>query len=62
MKNSNNTRPWWRTKFDALLSSLLDPLEGLSMLKCGRSWNLGPLPTSNTKGGERDVLKVLGLD
>jgi hypothetical protein len=34
----------------ALLSSLLDPLEGLSMLKCGMRWNLGSLPTSSTKG------------
>jgi len=47
---------------DALPSSLVDPLEGLTMWKCERSWNLKPLPTSSTKGGERGVLEVSGLD
>jgi hypothetical protein len=47
---------------DALPSSLLDPFEGPSMWKCERSWNLGPLPTSSTKRGERGVLEVPGLD
>jgi hypothetical protein len=28
------------------------------MWKCGRSWNLVPLPTSNTKGGKRGMLEV----
>jgi hypothetical protein len=32
------------------------------MLKSGSSWNLVSLPTSNTKGGERGVLKAPGLD
>ncbi len=47
---------------DALPSSLVDPLEGLTMWKCERSWNLELLPTSSTKGGERGVLEVPGLD
>jgi hypothetical protein len=32
------------------------------MLKNGSSWNLVSLPASSTKGGERGVLKALGLD
>ncbi len=32
------------------------------MLKSGSSWNLVPLPASSTKGGERGLLKALGLD
>ncbi len=32
------------------------------MLKSGSIWNLVPLPASSTKGGERGVLKALGLD
>jgi hypothetical protein len=48
--------------FDALPSSLIDSLEGLTMWKCRRSWNLESLPTSNTKRGERGVLEVPGLD
>jgi len=28
--------PLTRLKYDALLSSLLDPLEGLSMVNCGK--------------------------
>jgi len=47
---------------NALPSSMEDPLEGLTMWKCGRSWNLKPLPISSTKGGERGMLKVPGLD
>jgi len=44
--------------YDALLSSLVDPLRGLTMWKCGRSWNLEPFPTSSIKGVERGVLEV----
>jgi hypothetical protein len=36
---------------DALLSSLLDPLEGLGMLNCGKLELGEPLPTSSTKEG-----------
>jgi hypothetical protein len=50
------------TNFDTLPSSLVNPLEGLTTWKCGRSWNLEPLPTSSTKGGKRGVLEVPGLD
>ncbi len=32
------------------------------MLKSRSSWNLVPLPASNTKGGERSVLKAPRLD
>ncbi len=32
------------------------------MLKNGNSWNLVPLPTSNTKGGERGMLKAPRLN
>ncbi len=32
------------------------------MLKSGSNWSLVPLPASNTKGGERGMLKTLGLD
>ncbi len=32
------------------------------MLNSGSSWNLVPLPASNTKGGERGMLKALGLN
>ncbi len=46
---------------DAPPSSLLDPKEGPTMLKCGNSWNLVLLPTSNTKGGERGMLKSSGI-
>jgi hypothetical protein len=49
-------------QFDVLPSSLIDPLRGLTMWKCGRSWNLVLLPTSSTKGGKRGVLEVPGLD
>ncbi len=38
------------------------PKKGPTMLKNGSSWNLVSLPASNTKGGERDVLKASGLD
>jgi hypothetical protein len=47
---------------DAPLSSLLDPKKGPTMLKSGSTWNLVLLPTSNTKGGKRDMLKAPGLD
>jgi hypothetical protein len=55
-------QPVKRISNDVLPSSLLNPLEGPSMWKCRRSWNLGPLPTSSTKGAERGVLEVSGLD
>ncbi len=72
----DNTRAKWHGKvyeemvlgwhastfFYALPSSLVDPFEGLTMWKCGKSWNLEPLSTSSTKGGERGVLEVPGLD
>jgi hypothetical protein len=32
------------------------------MQKCERSWDLEALPTFGTKGGERGVLEVPGLD
>ncbi len=35
---------------------------GPTMLKSGSGWNLLSLPASNTKGGERGVLKAPGLD
>jgi hypothetical protein len=47
---------------NALLSPLLNPLEGPTMWKCGKSWDLEALLTSSTKGGERGVLEVPGLD
>jgi hypothetical protein len=47
---------------DALPSSLVDPLEGLTKWKCGRSWNLEPLLTSSTKRGKRGVLEVSRLN
>jgi hypothetical protein len=47
---------------DAFPSSLLDPLEGPSMLNCGKLELEGPHPTSSTKGGKRGVLKVPGFD
>jgi hypothetical protein len=46
---------------DALPSSLVDPLEGLTIWRCGRSWNLEPLPTSSIKGGKRGMLEVPGI-
>jgi hypothetical protein len=41
---------------------LARPKKGLTMLKSESSWNLVPLPASNTKRGERGVLKAPGLD
>jgi hypothetical protein len=38
------------------------PKKGPTMLKSGNSWNLVSLPASNTKGGEKGVLKALRLD
>ncbi len=32
------------------------------MLKSGSSWNMVLLPTSSTKGGDRGMLKAMGLD
>ncbi len=49
-------REWCAPKF------LVRPKEGPTMLKSGNSWNLVPLPASNTKRGERGVLKAPGLD
>ncbi len=48
--------------YDALPSSLMDPLEGPTMWKGGRSWNLESLSTFSTRGGKRGVLEVSGLD
>jgi hypothetical protein len=50
------------TPHDAPPSSLLDLKKGPIMLKSESSWNLMPFLTSNTKGGERGVLKAPGLD
>jgi hypothetical protein len=47
---------------DTLPSSFLDPLEGPSMLNCGKLELKGPHPTSSTKGGKRGVLEVSGFD
>jgi hypothetical protein len=47
---------------DALLSPLLDPLAGLSVLKLQKDGTWESLPTSSTKGGKRGVLEVPGLD
>jgi hypothetical protein len=56
-------REKFKSIINALPSSLIDPLEGLTMWRCGRSWNLGPFPISSTKGGgKRGVLEVPGLD
>jgi hypothetical protein len=44
------------------LKFLVRPKEGPTMLKCGSSWILVPLPASSTKGGERSMLKAPGLD
>jgi hypothetical protein len=41
---------------------LVKPKKGPTMLKNGSSWNLVPLPASNTKGDERGVLKAPRLD
>jgi hypothetical protein len=41
---------------------LIRPKMGPTMLKSGSSWNLVSLPASNTKGGERGMLKAPGLD
>jgi hypothetical protein len=48
--------------FDVPPSSLLDPKKSPTMLKSESSWNLVPLPTSSTKGGERGMLKAPGLE
>jgi len=47
---------------NTLPSSLIDPLGGLTMWKCGRNWNLVLLPNSSTKGGKRGMLEVPRLD
>jgi len=49
------------TACDVPPSPLLDSKES-NYVKSGIKWDLVPLPTSNTKGGERGVLKALGLD
>jgi hypothetical protein len=41
---------------------LIRPKNGLTMLKSGNSWDLVPLPASNTKRGERGMLKASGVD
>jgi hypothetical protein len=47
---------------DTPLKFFVRPKKGQTMLKSENSWNLVPLPISNTKGGERGVLKVPGLN
>ncbi len=47
---------------NTLPSSFLDPLEGPSMLNCGKLELEGLHPTSNTKRGKRGVLEVSGFD
>ncbi len=42
-------------------SPLLDSKES-NYVEGGSKWDLVLLPASNTKGGERGVLKALGLD
>jgi len=59
--HGKHPHPKCPTKSDALLSSLLDPLEGLGVLNY-ESWNLEPLPTSSTEGGKRGMLEILGLN
>jgi hypothetical protein len=46
---------------DAPPSPLSDSKE-LDYVKGGSRWDLVPLLASSTKGGERGVLKALGLD
>jgi hypothetical protein len=45
---------WCTPKF------LIRPKKGPTMSKSGSSWNLVSLLASNTKGGERGMLKALG--
>jgi hypothetical protein len=47
---------WHTPKF------LVRPKVGPTMLKSGSDWNLMPLLASSIKGGERGMLKALGLD
>jgi hypothetical protein len=47
---------------DVLLSFLLDPLEGLSMLNCGKLELGGRSRLPALKGVKRGVLEVSGLD
>jgi hypothetical protein len=60
--------PKWESIWECLGSFphtpkfLVRPKKGPIMLKSGNSWNLVSLPASNTKGGERAVLKAPGLD
>jgi len=51
-------RVWYS---DAPPSPLLDSKEP-NYVKGENKWDLVPLPTSSTKGGERGVLEVPGLD
>jgi hypothetical protein len=57
LKGSMFNDGWWRApKF------LVRPKKGSTMWKGENSWNLVLLPVSNTKGGERGMLKAPGLD
>jgi hypothetical protein len=51
-----------RRSYDALPSSLLNPLEGLSMLNCGKLELEGRSRFPTLKGVRRGVLEVPGLD
>jgi hypothetical protein len=56
-KNADEELLEWRApKF------LVRTKKGPTMLKNGSSWNLVPLPASNSKGGERGVLNAPRLD
>jgi len=52
---------WHEQPTDAPPSPLLDSKEP-NYVKGGSRWDLVLLPTSNTKGGERGVLEVPGVD
>ncbi len=47
---------------DAPLSSLLDPLEGLSVLNCGKLELEGCTQLPALKGGKKGMLEVPGFD
>jgi hypothetical protein len=55
-QNCKFLEKWHAPKF------LVRPKKGPTMLKSGNSWNLVSLLASNTKGGDRGMLKVSGLD
>jgi len=49
--------PWCIVRLWRAPKFLVRPKKGPSMLKSGSSWNLVPLPASNTKRGERACWK-----